>query len=210
MIEQQYGLSLGLSTLSDKELLAEFENHKAKSDVVSEILRRWTEEQEILNRELESGSPVFYVDYENQTILPGVIEAAAYENGVLDSLVIDWLDDTGSGYSTGVIDWSGESKLFYAFSERAAKLALMKGLATMQSESQKAKPFFLLEQHSFNDERPVHGPFRNHLTAMQNAREMAESTKNNSPDAKILFDETAGKVEVCIGENKTTYLVIRV
>lgn len=102
-----------LTNLSDKELLAVQENQKSCSDVVLEIVRRWTAEQRILNRELKEGTPIFYVDFENQTIIKGVVEKTAYENGVPDSVVIEWLDDDGSAYSTDVVEWAGESLLFY-------------------------------------------------------------------------------------------------
>lgn len=199
-----------LTNLSDKELLAIQENQKSCSDVVLEIVRRWTAEQKILNRELREGSPIFYVDFENQTIIKGIIEKAAYENGVPDSVVIEWLDENGSAYSVDVVEWTVKSPLFYYLSERAAKVALMKGLDTAESESQEAKPFYLMEWHSYDNNRPVHGPFRNHYTAMLYAVEMVGSMKKSHAAVDILSDEAAGSVQVCMGENTIKYLVIRV
>lgn len=199
-----------LANLSDKELLAVQENQKSCSDVVLEIVRRWTAEQKILNRELREGSPIFYVDFENQTIIKGIIEKAAYENGVPDSVVIEWLDENGSAYSVDVVEWTVKSPLFYYLSERAAKVALMKGLDTMRSEAQEAKPFYVMERHSCDNDRPVHGPFRNHYTAMQYAKDLAESIKKNHSAVDVISDEDAGSVQICMGESTIEYLVIRV
>lgn len=199
-----------LTNLSDKELLAVQENQKSCSDVVLEIVRRWTAEQRILNRELKEGTPIFYVDFENQTIIKGIIEKAAYENGVPDSVVIEWLDENGSAYSVDVVEWTVKSPLFYYLSERAAKVALMKGLDTVESESQEVKPFYLMEWHSYDNNRPVHGPFRNHYTAILYAAEMADSMKKSHAAVDILSDEAAGSVQICMGEATIEYLVIRV
>lgn len=95
-------------------------------------------------------------------------------------------------------------------SERAAKVALMKGLDTMRSEAQEAKPFYVMERHSCDNDRPMHGPFRNHYTAMLYAKDLAESIKKNHSAVDVISDEDAGSVQICMGESTIEYLVIRV